>query len=233
MLIWCSCCAIVSNCFRIVLVWTPNLPFKCMYTPSPLGAESLSNWRMISCSGLEPLIITRWGPSLDICWSQGRALCHSQNWSDHRHFDRLRAPSEMCRRFSHIWPDCWSVSTSSPCDWVPLESVTPWLVSSTKAPTCHAAAISFYVSSNSKQVMLSSAVIQSNALRRITTRPSQRPAWLLLEPVVLEPDNNCSPPTIHTPPHPTKPAQLHHQHWRRQFISNKHNYDRSTYPNIF
>ena len=42
-----------------------------------------------------------------------------------------------------------------------------------------------------------------------------------------------SPPTIHTHPHPTKPAQLHHQHWLRQFIFNNYNYDRSTYPNIF
>ena len=54
------------------------------------------------------------------------------------------------------------------------------------------------------------------------------PDWLKLEPVVVERDNKCSPPTIHTHPHPTKPAQLHHQHWLRQFISNKYNYDRST-----
>ena len=45
-------------------------------------------------------------------------------------------------------------------------------------------------------------------------------------------DNKCSPPTIHTHPHHTKPAQLHRQHWLRQFISNNYNYDRSTYPNV-
>ena len=61
------------------------------------------------------------------------------------------------------------------------------------------------------------------------------PDWLQLEPVVVARDNKCSPPTIHTHPHPIKPAQLHHQvqHWLRQFISNNYNYDRSTYPNIF
>ena len=56
--------------------------------------------------------------------------------------------------------------------------------------------------------------------------------WLQLEPVVVARDNKCSPPTIHTHPHPIKPAQLHHQHWLRQFISNNCNYDRSIYPNI-
>ena len=60
------------------------------------------------------------------------------------------------------------------------------------------------------------------------------PDWLQREPAVVERDNKCSPPTTHTHPHPTKPAQLHHQHWLRQFIFNKHNYhDRSTYPNSF
>jgi hypothetical protein len=60
------------------------------------------------------------------------------------------------------------------------------------------------------------------------------PDWLQREPVVVKRDNKCSPPTIHTHPHPTKSAQLYHQHWLCQFISNKHNYhDRSSYPNSF
>ena len=59
------------------------------------------------------------------------------------------------------------------------------------------------------------------------------PDWLQREPAVVERDNKCSPPTTHTHPHPTKPTQLHHQHWLHQFISNKHNYDRSSYPNSF
>jgi hypothetical protein len=47
-------------------------------------------------------------------------------------------------------------------------------------------------------------------------------------------DNKCSPPIIHTHAHPTKSAQLYHQHWLCQFISNKHNcHDRSSYPNSF
>ena len=60
------------------------------------------------------------------------------------------------------------------------------------------------------------------------------PDWLQREPVVVERDNTCSPPIIHTHPHPTKSEQLYHQHWLRQFMSNKHNYhDRSSYPNSF
>ena len=52
------------------------------------------------------------------------------------------------------------------------------------------------------------------------------PDWLQREPAVVERDNKCSPPTTpHTHPHPTKPAQLHHQHWLHQFISKKQNYD--------
>ena len=56
------------------------------------------------------------------------------------------------------------------------------------------------------------------------------PDWLQRELVVVERDNKCCPPTIHTHPHPTKSAQLYHQHWLRQFISNNHKYhDRSSY----
>ena len=36
------------------------------------------------------------------------------------------------------------------------------------------------------------------------------PDWLQLEPVVVARDMKCSPPSIHTNPPPTKPAQLHH-----------------------
>ena len=59
------------------------------------------------------------------------------------------------------------------------------------------------------------------------------PDWLQLEPVVVTRDNKCSPPTIHTHPSPTKPAQLHHKNWLCQSLSNNYIYDPSSYPNIF
>jgi hypothetical protein len=78
-------------------------------------------------------------------------------------------------------------------------------------------------------------------LEQLLRRPSQsRQRWLHLARLVAArasgrgTGQQCSPPTTHTPPYPTKPVQLHHQHWLRQFvIFNKQKYDHSTYPNSF